>query len=107
MQTYDKKSIQQAVALKYSKKRAKSAPEVVAKGSGKTAEEIISIAKLHEIMLHKDETLLEALATLDIGQEIPENLYLIIAELISFSYLLQGKFPEKWNNVHEHIDFDA
>ena len=58
-------------------------------------------------MLHQDENLLEALATLDIGQEIPENLYLVIAELISFSYLLQGKFPENWNNVHQRVDFNA
>ena len=107
METYNKKSIQQAVALKYAKTDTKSSPEVVAKGSGKTADEIISIAELHDIMLHQDETLLEALATLDIGQQIPENLYLVIAELISFSYLLRGQFPENWNNVHQRVDFKA
>ncbi len=107
METYDKNSIKKAVALRYVNKIKKSAPEVIAKGDGKAAEEIISIAELHDIMTHKDETLVQALATLDLGQEIPEELYVVIAELIAFSYLLQGKFPENWQNIHEHVDFNA
>jgi flagellar biosynthesis protein len=43
------------------------------------------------------------LANLDLGQEIPEQLYHVIAELISFSYVLQGKFPESWGKDHHKV----
>jgi flagellar biosynthesis protein len=47
----------------------------------------------------------ELLGQLDLGQEIPEGLYHVIAELIAFSYVLQGKFPNSWKNTLQHIDF--
>ena len=97
-----------ASGLKYSPSQDKSAaPSVVAKGFGELAEEIIQVAREEGILIHEDAALSETLATLDLGQEIPEALYYIIAELIAYSYVLQGKVPDSWKNqlpgLDEHV----
>lgn len=79
-----------AVALHYD---GKHAPSVVAKGSGEIARQILDIATKHKIPLHEDPALLGVLAKLDLGQEIPENLYLAVAQVIAFAYYLSGKLP--------------
>ncbi len=68
-------------------------PVVVAKGEGNIASSIIQTAKMHEIHLHEDPNLMEQLSHLDIGDSIPRHLYQIIAEIITFVYLLEGKMP--------------
>lgn len=83
----------QAIGLKYDEK---DAPKVVAKGFGDLAEEIIKAAKDNGVLVHEDPYLSELLTRLDLGQEIPQELYYVIAELIAFSYVLQGKTPENW-----------
>jgi flagellar biosynthesis protein len=102
-------STQRAVALKYSQANADQAknvaPKVVAKGTGDIAQEMIALAQQHGVLIHKDDDLSQLLAQLDLGQEIPESLYHVIAELIAFSYVLQGKFPNSWKNTLGHIDF--
>lgn len=97
----------QAVALKYNKSNGdqKAAPTVVAKGYGDIAQEIVAIANQHGLLVHEDKELSDILTQLDLGQEIPESLYHVIAELIAFAYVLQGKFPDNWQNTHQHIDF--
>lgn len=95
-----------AVGLKYQQGEGESsAPKVIAKGFGDLADEIIALAKQNGVLIHEDEELATLLNQLDLGQDIPENLYYVIAELIAFSYVLQGKFPESWKNTHQHIDF--
>ena len=91
-----------AVGLKY-KDGDKSAPKVVAKGFGDLADEIIAVAKENGVLVHEDPYLSELLNRLDLGQEIPEQLYYVIAELIAFSYVLQGKFPESWASLHSKV----
>ncbi|MFM2485125.1 EscU/YscU/HrcU family type III secretion system export apparatus switch protein [Celerinatantimonas yamalensis] len=90
-----------AVALRYD---GKDAPKVVSKGYNELADEIIAAAKEAGIMIYEDQQLLAILEQLSLDEQIPEVLYVIIAELISFSYLLQGKFPEHWDNHHQRID---
>ena len=77
-----------AVALHYDGKRA---PSIVAKGSGEIAQQILALAKKHGIPLHEDPELVELLAKLNLGQEIPESLYLAVAQVIAFAYYLSGK----------------
>ncbi|MEP4890062.1 MAG: EscU/YscU/HrcU family type III secretion system export apparatus switch protein [Aliiglaciecola sp.] len=84
-----------AVGLQY-QEGDKQAPKVIAKGFGDLAEEIVALAKQSGVLVHEDPYLSEFLASMDLGQEIPEQLYHVIAELIAFSYVLQGKFPESW-----------
>jgi len=91
-----------AVGLKYQQSEGQ-APTVVAKGFGDLADEIIALAKQSGILVHEDPHLSEFLAKLDLGQEIPDNLYHVIAELIAFSYVLQGKFPDSWAQSHGKV----
>jgi flagellar biosynthesis protein len=79
------------------------APTIIAKGFGDLAEEIIALAKQNGVLVHEDPYLSDFLATLDLGQEIPDQLYHVIAELISFSYVLQGKFPDSWAKIHNKV----
>ncbi|TPE54726.1 flagellar biosynthesis protein FlhB [Maribrevibacterium harenarium] len=76
----------QAVALHYD---YSSAPKVTAKGSGYLAERIMEVAKENDVLLHKSPELVEVLATLELGDEIPEALYLAIAEIIAFAHSLK------------------
>lgn len=92
-----------AVGLKYQEGQKGKAPTVVAKGFGELADEIIALAKQNGVLIHEDPYLSEFLANLDLGQAIPEQLYHVIAELISFSYVLQGKFPESWAKDHHKV----
>ena len=91
-----------AVALAYD---GKQAPTVVAKGHGSLAEEIIAAAKAHGVLVHEDPALYQVLQQLELGTQIPPELYVFMAELIAFSWVLQGKFPDNWTNIHQKIDF--
>jgi flagellar biosynthesis protein len=90
----------QAVALSYD---GRNAPKIVATGEGLIAEEIIALAKANGVYIHQDPHLSHFLQLLELGEEIPKGLYLLIAELIAFVYMLDGKFPEQWNNMHKKI----
>ncbi len=80
-----KKDQEKAVALKY--ERGKDpAPKVTAKGRGAVAEKILAVARENNIPIKQDKTLLEALYRLDINEEIPEELYKVIAEILAFVY---------------------
>ncbi len=92
---------QTATALKYD---GKTAPVIVAKGHGQLAADIIALAKEHGVLIHEDAELTKLLSQLQLGEQIPRELYLIIAELIAFSYVLQGQFPDNWHNIHQRID---
>ncbi|GAA0855899.1 EscU/YscU/HrcU family type III secretion system export apparatus switch protein [Aliiglaciecola litoralis] len=100
------KKTKSAVGIKY-QDGSKNAPKVVAKGFGDLAEEIIKLAEQSGVLVHEDPYLSEFLARLDLGQEIPEQLYHVIAELIAFSYVLQGKFPESWAQTHNKLSTKA
>jgi flagellar biosynthesis protein len=89
----DDKKVDTAVALNYD---GKSAPKVTASGINDVAEEIVRIAKENNIHLHDDPVLARMLSTLELGTEIPRELYLLIAEVIAFAYYLEGKVPDNW-----------
>ncbi|WP_019532515.1 EscU/YscU/HrcU family type III secretion system export apparatus switch protein [Paenibacillus ginsengihumi] len=78
-------SMKKAVALKYLPDQP-GAPKVVAKGSGRTAETIINKAKESGVPLQEDASLVEVLSKLDLDQEIPPELYELVAEVLSFIY---------------------
>ena len=90
----DKRSeIDTAVALSYDQI---SAPKITASGTNAVAQEMVRIAEENGVHLHNDPVLSRMLATLDIGTEIPRELYELIAEIIAFAYYLQGKVPDNW-----------
>jgi len=79
-----------AVALHYSGKRA---PRITASGAGTVAERILEIAREHDVPVHEDPLLTEALSQIPLGEEIPENLYVAVAEVLAFVYRLSGRDP--------------
>ena len=76
---------EKAVALKYDREKS-AAPIVNAKGEGHTAQNIIKIAKLHDIPIKKDENLVELLSQLEVDREVPPEMYKAIAEVFAFLY---------------------
>ncbi len=88
---YDAEHITEAIALHYD---GSLAPSVTAKGAGHVAKEIYRIAKENNIPLHEDAELASLLSRLDIGDEIPRNLYIAVAEVIAFAYIVSGKAEE-------------
>jgi len=72
-----------ATALKYDGEKGR-APTVVAKGLGLIAEKIIESAEKSDVQVYKDETLAKQLYNLSIGDEIPEELYTTVAEVLAF-----------------------
>lgn len=82
-----------AVALQYD---GRNAPTVTASAEGDLAAQIIALAREHGIPLFENEPLLNLLKDIGLGEEIPETLYLCIAQVIAFAYKIQGKFPEGW-----------
>ena len=85
-----------AVALKYD---GESAPKVTAKGEGLSAEQIIALAEKHGIPMQTEPQLAQVLAQIPLGDEIPRELYVAVAEIISFAYYLSGKTPDNQNNT--------
>ncbi len=76
-----------AVALKY-KPGDDHAPRITAKGTGRLAEKIIEMARKHGIPVKDDPDLVEVLSRLDLHDEIPPELYVVVAELLAFVYRL-------------------
>ena len=77
-----------AVALHYDKT---GAPRVVAKGRGSIGERIIEVAKAHDIPIEENEVLAGALSNVEIGDEIPAELYKAVAEVLIFVLRLSGR----------------
>ena len=84
-----------AVALHYD---GDNAPHVSAKGSDDIAEQIIALAKAHDIPITENKELVRILSKLELGDEIPEALYLAVAEIIAFAYMLKGKVPKNFQS---------
>lgn len=80
---------QKAVALHYEDQTA-SAPRVVAKGIGEVAQKIMATAAANGVPIQSDEDLLELLSECPMGAEIPEELYSVVAELLTWLYGING-----------------
>lgn len=80
-----KPHVKRAVALKY-KPGEQEAPVVVAKGTGHLAQTIVERAQEHGVPIQEDASLVEVLSQLDLDQQIPQELYQLVAEILSFVY---------------------
>lgn len=78
----DKKPNKTAVAISYNSND--TAPRVIATGKGFLADKIIDKAKEENIPLHQDEALAGTLSKLELGSEIPPELYEVVAEILVF-----------------------
>jgi flagellar biosynthesis protein len=78
-----------ATALRYLE--GLDAPEVVATGRGEIARKILDAAEEAGVPVRRDPALVEALAKLDVGQAIPPDLYVAVAEALVWAYRLDAK----------------
>ena len=70
-----------AVALHYDRT---GAPRVIAKGRGQIGAKIIEVARAHDIPIEENEVLAGALSNVELGDEILEDLYKAVAEVLVF-----------------------
>jgi flagellar biosynthesis protein len=77
-----------AVALHYT---GSGAPRVVAKGSGEVAARILETARQHHVPLQEDAALAATLSKIDLGREIPRELYVAVAHVLAFAWSVAGK----------------
>ncbi len=84
-------TLDQTIAISLEYIPDQSAPKVTAKGSGYIAQEILSLAKEHNIPIKQDSALTELLSQVEIDHEIPEVLYEAVAQVLIFAYSLSGQ----------------
>jgi flagellar biosynthesis protein len=77
-----------ASALRY---EGLGAPKLVASGQGRIADRIVAVARAAGLPIREDAALVDALAGLDLGQEVPEDLYAAVAETLAWAYSLDVK----------------
>jgi len=66
-------------------------PKVVSRGEGVIAEEILRIARENQVPIREDAGLVDALLRLDYMQDIPEELFVMVAEVLVFAYETLGR----------------
>jgi flagellar biosynthesis protein len=69
-----------AAVIRYEK--GDRAPTVVAHGRGYIAEKIIELAKQNHIPIEEDVSLVQHLLDIDLGDNVPPQLYAVIAEIL-------------------------
>jgi len=89
-----KDDIKKVAALKYVPGED-SAPKIVAIGKGDIADKILEKAKENNVPIYKDETLAHTLSSFNIGDEVPPELYEVVAEILVFVSNLDKNFGVK------------
>ncbi|NLB63392.1 MAG: EscU/YscU/HrcU family type III secretion system export apparatus switch protein [Fibrobacter sp.] len=82
-----------AIALRYEKGKTQ-VPRVVASGAGLMAQRIEELAKEHGIPIQEDEELARMLEPIEVGEEIPVELFEAVARVLAFI-----------NRVDSHLNF--
>ena len=88
--------IKRAVAMAYGSEDG--APRVVAKGSGVTADAIISLARESGVYVHQSPELVNLLMQVDLDSEIPPELYQAVAEILAWLYAMDQSISNSQEN---------
>ena len=80
--------IKKAVALQYNINED-DAPKIIASGRGEMAERIIKEAGKYNIPIKENKDIVEVLVQLNIGDQIPPELYRAVAEILNFIYRME------------------
>lgn len=99
--TDSKRPQKKAVALVYDRQTG-SAPKVVASGANLIAERIIAAAASAGVHIQEDKALVELLAKIPVGQEIPAELYQTIAEILAFVYSVNNRYKKTVGSTPDH-----
>lgn len=92
----ERQGLEKAVAIIYDADKG-SAPRVIASGKGEIARKIIDTAREAGVFIQEDPDLVELLAKIPLGQEIPAELYRTVAEVLAFVYKVNEQFKNKLN----------
>lgn len=88
-----------AIALEYD---GKQAPQVTARGHDEIANQILQLAQEANVPIHLDKDLALVLDQIDLGEHIPEALFVVIAEILTFAYRLSGKHKDFMDDIEMH-----
>ncbi len=86
-------SVKKAVALSYKPTKPEDSPLVNAKGKGSIAEAIIAQAKEYNVPIVQNTELADMLLFIKIGNEIPTETFIAVAEILRYVYALKGETP--------------
>lgn len=87
-----------AIALEYD---GRQPPQVTARGHDEIANQILRLAQESDVPIHKDSELALVLDQIDLGDHIPEALYVVIAEILTFAYRLSGKHKAFMDDIDQ------
>ena len=90
-----KKEIKHAAALQYMP-GSDNAPKVIATGKGELAERIVDKAKENDVPVYQDKNLAKTLSALGIGEEIPPEIYEVVAEILIFVGNVDKSYGERY-----------
>ncbi|MDX8046922.1 EscU/YscU/HrcU family type III secretion system export apparatus switch protein [Gracilibacillus sp. S3-1-1] len=83
-----------AAALRFDPE-SEVAPRLTASGKGYVAEEIIERAKENNVPIQSDPSLVQMLSEININEQIPEELYQVVAEVFAYIYQIDKKLENK------------
>jgi flagellar biosynthesis protein len=86
-----RRALERRAVTRYDDLIGSETPPIVTAGKGPIAERIVALAREHDIPLHQDAALVEALMRLEIGAMIPRELYTVVAEVLAFVYLVDAE----------------
>jgi flagellar biosynthesis protein len=86
--------VDQALALFYD---GGNAPVITENRYGKAANKLVELALEAGIPIYENPQLLEQLSDLSVGDNIPPELYRLVAEILAFAFHIQGKAPEGYD----------
>ncbi len=87
-------SAPRAVALQYDNEHR--APVIIASGMGNVAEKIVDVATQAGVPIYEDNSLATVLSQMELGREIPEELYNAIVEIYIYFLNFDPNDPEKY-----------
>ena len=76
-----------SAALRYT---GSGAPKVIAAGRGHVADSILARAREAGVPVHHDPQLADSLAALALGDDVPEELWTAVAQVLAWAYSLDG-----------------
>ena len=90
-QSNENQSSEAAIAVFYD---GEQTPIVTAIGKDELAKEIVALAEVHQVPIFRNPMITETLLNLEIGSDIPEELYLSMAYVIAFALKISGNLDK-------------
>lgn len=88
-----------AAALQY--RPEDGAPIIIAAGMGHLAEKMVEVAQDSGVPIYEDTSLATVLSQMELGREIPEELYHAVVDIYLYFLNFDPKDPEKFHRERE------